>query len=400
MKRAILQCLLTALLAIPVHAAQPPPEGQPKSPPPPPARVANEAAASEAAPAEVTEPVIPTRELVFEQQSEPLKMDLFAADPEVLKLRFGVIVQLDAEGVVRPTKWGLPSDLDRLKSSLQRSQEVPTSLLRSFTQETPKDRLPSHDLVEALTVRTPLYMRDYRRSVGLVRDASKPGGSNIDATISFRVLAPTSERAKELTRAVLTLFDYGFSYPVQRHWLLMKQERLKDLPTKRVSLSQVEEELRRCEEELEAFAEYEDVSAEALNGLITQQRLISVDLSGVRARIGACTKILADRANVSENQVDQVELIKITAEIELVGLEAQESSIDQIVEKAGQRRKLSDEFAAVQKKVTLAERDIGRSQDHIEGYESARKQFMPLPIKGGVLPIHPIQWKPAREENP
>ncbi|NQT11136.1 MAG: hypothetical protein HQ582_00205 [Planctomycetes bacterium] len=400
MKRAILPaCVLTALLAIPVHAAEPQPEAKPESQPTPPAETDDEAVASEETPTDATEPVIPKRELVFKEESEPFPLRLFSTDPEVLQYRFVVAISFGMGQTWRSVKRPLPDDLARLRVTLQTSSVVPTTLLDASVRRTPKDRLPSPDLVEALTSQSPPCVRYTIFSDHVPRE-NRTSRDADGRHLQFLVLAPTRERAKELARAVLPLFDYGFSYPIQRHWLLEKRGGLEDLATKRASLSQAEEELRGYEKQLEALAEYEDMTKEALNGLITQQRLISVDLSGVRARIGACTKILAGRDDLRPSQVEQVEQIKITAEIELVGLEARKSSIDHIVEKANQRRKLLSELANARVRVDSAERDVSRSQQRVEECESERQRFMPFPIRGGTASILPLKWLPVPKENP
>jgi hypothetical protein len=397
MKRAvILACLVIAVGAAGVRGAEPTTRAKPQAAPaaesPQPSQEPDQTQATEQQAPDVAEPVIPKREWVFEEKEEPYEIELFAADPEALQQRFVAIVRLDAYQALRSSRWRLSDPVQFVHSSLSGSSGVPEGLLYWLVKNAAPDRLPSPDLVEALTAHTRLHVRDYRRDVRGVPDESRPGSIKPKGTISFIVLAPTSERAKELTRAVITLLDYGFSFPMQRECLLRKGPEQERLATSRASLREVEAEVAGYEKQLEAFAEYEDVTQEALNGLITQQRLISVDLAGVRARIRACTNILADRDKLRPSQVDQVEQIKITAEIELVGLEARKAAIDLIVGKAAERRELSAKLTFARAKATSGENGVISIQKRIDEFESARRRYEPLPIEGEVIPVHPIKW--------
>jgi hypothetical protein len=404
MKRAmVFACLVIAVAAGPVVGAEPQTKAAPKTPTPDqspqPSQVSEQAPATEPQATDVTEPVIPKRELTFEDKEEPFEITLFAADPEALRQRFVAVVRLEAIQVMRSPRWRLSDPMHRVQSSVTGSSGVPEGLLYLLVQNAAPDRLPSPDLVEALTAHTPLYVRDYRRHIRGVPDENRPGTSRMEATISFIVLAPTSERVKQLTRAVVTLLDYGFSFPMQRDCLLRKKPEQEKLATLHASLTEIEAEMAGCQKQIEAFAEYEDVTQEALNGLITQQRLISVDLAGVRARIAACTKILAGRDRLRPSQVEQVEQIKITAEIELVGLEARKAAIDLIVGKTTERRELSEKLAGAQVRAASVEKRIDSAQSRIEEFQSARQRYEPLSIEGGVIPVHPIKWMSPEDEE-
>ena len=405
MKRAMLfACLGIALAAGPVVGAEPPTKAKPQAAPAAqtaqPPRHSDQTEANEKQAAEITGAVIPKREIVFEEQEQPFEIAIFSADPEALQQQFAAIVRLDVYNAIRSPSWKVSGEVERVRSALKYSSSVPTTLLRALVQNAPRDRLPSPDLVEELTARTLLHVRDYHQGAQKVAIEERPGSYGVEVTISFIVLAPTSERAKELTRAVITLLDCGFSYPMQREFLLKKQPELDKLATLRASLSEIETEAAGYEKEMEAFAEYEDVTQEALNGLITQQRLISVDLAGVRARITACTKILAGNDQLRPSQIEQVEQIKITAEIELVGLEARKAAIDSIVGKAAERRDLWNELTEARARGFSVRNRIQSAQSRVDQFESLRGQYEPLPIKGGAISIHPIKWISPEDDEP
>ena len=68
----------------------------------------------------------------------------------------------------------------------------------------------------------------------------------------------------------------------------------------------------------------------------TEQRMIGVDKAGITARIDACNSILERRNQLPTSRVEQIETVKITAEIELVGLEARQSALTEIVQNGRQ----------------------------------------------------------------
>ena len=83
---------------------------------------------------------------------------------------------------------------------------------------------------------------------------------------------------------------------------------------------------------MEDLKGFEDITAEAFANFTTQQRLISVNVAGINARIEACNKILR-RDALSPARIEQVETVKTSAEIELVGLAAKKAALEEIVTK-------------------------------------------------------------------
>lgn len=385
MKRAILQCLLTALLAIPVHAAQPPPEAQPKSQPAPPAG----AAVSEKAPAAVTEPVIPKREFVFEEQSEPLEMTLFAADPKLLEQRYVAVFRLLVPYPSGKGYNGLPKDLQKLYE-MDFPGNTSTGPFKRLVSRIPQERLPSEDIVSAFTAEAERYL-------GPPGGRGFAEGRNSFLIFDFEVLAPTAKRARELTEGLLSLYDYGLSYPVQQGFLHLRQERERRLLEKRVELEKARQELADIQERLKPLDEFADIDVQALTNLTTQRRLISVDLAGVQARIGACIKILARAKSVK--YAAQVEILQITAEIELAGLKAREAYINSIVEKGRERQELSRKVKVAQEIVRQSGGTVSSVEASMADYEDARKRFMPFPVEGGRIAVHSIKWQSAAKDK-
>lgn len=388
MKRAILPCLLTALLTIPVRAAQPPPEVQPESQPASPAGAADEGAVSAETPPYVTEPVLPKRDLVFGEQSEPLEMTLFAADPKLLEQRYVAVFRLLFPFPSGKGYSALSNDIEDLyEASIvlsPRSREA----FEEVVGGVPPGRLPSADIVSALTAEAGRHLQ-------------RSGGTDFATEslryfiVDYKVLAPTAERARELTEGLLSLYDHGLSYPIQQSFLRLRQERERLLPEKRAELEKARQGAADVQEQLKRLDEFADLGEQALTNLTTQRRLIAVDLAGVQARIDACSEILATAKTAG--YASQVEILQVTAQIELVGLKAKESYINAIVEKGRERQELSHKGRAAQMIVRRSEDRVSSVEASMAEYEAERKRFMPFRVEGGRIAVHAIRWQPAAE---
>ncbi len=260
------------------------------------------------------------------------------------------------------------------------------SLFSSIREE----RRPPKELVDALDQGEP-----YLRNQGWT-------GSQNQVKMPYRILAPTPERAKELVQALVQLYDYGISYPMQEEFLRQRQEAAKELVQAQEEVKKVQAVIADCDKQLESLKTYEDIGKEALATYRAQQRMLDVDLSGIKARIDACNKILERRKELSASRVEQVETVKIAAEIELVGLEAKQSAIATIV-RNGERR-----TALLEKKhennLLLGGRPGMRGleagmrglEEEIAKCTATRKAWEACPIENGLVTIVPIKWEPAK----
>jgi hypothetical protein len=392
MKRAISVCLVfIALTAIHCLAAEPAAESKavPKEKPSPKAA------------ADTPQPVIPERTLTFDISEEEQPMPFSAADPELLEQRYVATFQLVGASRPRLAVFGslAPGATDGYRAAVDnhgfllssRPARMTGLVRKSVLTEMPQERLPSEDVVALLAKQGSLYFGCSPRS--------DPEGTDDKWTIHFSIVAPTPERAKELVQGVLSFYDYGVFYPLQKGALTLKRAYEKRLEEDRASLKEVEAGLPALEKQLEGLEEYADITSEALVSFVTQQRLISVDMRGVKARIDACNKILAGIPSQSRRR-EQLETLKITAEIELVGLAARKEAIEEIVKKGGQRKELSGKLAQANAKVGSLEGEVSSILAGITHYEAELKNCMPYPVKDGKVVIRRIKWvSPGRRES-
>jgi len=387
MKRAIITCLVfIALTAMHSFAEEPAVPPQPGSP----GETATDATA------DVTQPLIPERELKFEVSEEEHPIRLFLADPKLLDLRYVAVVRLELPEDSGSYRRELPNQLDQL--CLAASQGIFVgSYLRSRTKEwrvfpslidnMPKERQLPKDIASMFV--DPAESGRFLAS----RDVAIEG----KAYLEIQVRVPTVERAKPLVLGLLSLYDYGLSYPIQQGFVRLKRDGQKPLVEDRTTLEREKKDISGCEEQLQGLKEFGDINQEALVNFTTQLRLISVDLAGINARIEACNKILASTSEkrLPSSRIDQVETVKITAEIELVGAEARKAAIREIVENGRRRVNLLRSVDTLRAQVRNRESRISQTERRLGQYEAARKLYMPFPVQDGKVTIYPIKWEPA-----
>ena len=400
MKRTILACFaLVALTAIHGLAAEPAAESKadPKQ------------KSSPKAAAHASEQVIPRRKLTFDVSEEERLMPFNVADPELLDQRYVATFRLVGARPLRtygvsfysPLKGVDHSDArDRQRAIFFYGKTPSARVYNAILGEMPQERLPSEEIVSLLTKKNYPYfssspVRADKDAATRGEGAAKPD----EYYISCSVLAPTAEQAKQLTKGVLSFYD-SVSFSLQENTLAAKEAFEKELPQLRESLKQSQDESATLEKLLEGLSEYKDISQEALVNFTTQQRLISVDMQGVKARIDACNKILGGAARrLTPSLVEQLETIKLTAEIELVGLAARREALEEIVKKGREVRAAYRSRDVAKSQVLRQERELPDVLDGIAHYEAELKKCMPLPLEDGKVTIRRIKWVPPEKKD-
>jgi len=388
MKRTIcVSSLLILAITVSARGADPAPSPQPDK------------AAEPSAKAEpmVTEPVIPRRELKFERSDEEFSRPftvLNMPDPKLLECRYVAIFRTTA------FSWrALPVghrdfgdgrlfhtySVAFLPDS-KRRQEL--QLFPSLARYTPKDRLPPDDVLSVLTTQGASLLSLREESTRDLDDPRRPVHY-----CAFEVLAPTPERAEQLVEGILALYDYGLSVRMQQEYLKLRQAAEKTLPELREAIPKKQDELALAERQLEALKDFEDIDKESIVNFRAQLRLIAVERAGIEARIDACNKIVAKLEVVRHAQrIEQVETVKITTEIELVGLVAKQNAIEKIVEAGERRIELIDQVAELRGQLGIAKDHLSRTEGRIGDYEKARKHYEPFEIQDNKVVIHPVKW--------
>jgi hypothetical protein len=361
------------------------------------------------APADVPEPVIPERKLEFELSEEPYPVRVRAmslADPQVRKLSHVAVIRLSVphfSGTIQAFEAGASSSrpitlaIRPARISYVSPDQVvhyfeSHSYRQSILDEIPKAKRPAEEVVSDLE--RALMDSDVEGSA-LTEEASALSQRTERLWIAISICAPSAERAEELAQGLLAMLDYGICYPTQGQWLSKKRSAEQDVAERRAKLAEEQSKLAHLEKELEKLDEFKDLNKEALSGLVTQQRLIAVDIAGAKAQIEACTRLLGDLARAKPSitsRIEQAESLKIAAEIELVGLTARKNAIDQIVQSGQRRASLAGETSQAGVRTRRCEREVTELERTVAIYEALRKSYEPFPLRGKIT-IHPIQWE-------
>lgn len=326
------------------------------------------------APAKQTEPLVPKRQIKFETSSEELAMTLFEADPKLLEQRYMAEATLSvptSEVLNRSAFGGKSEDWQKAFVLLQSVHHF-----RSLLEVIGNDRMPPDEDVRTLA-------RDAR--FVLVADFTS---SRQVHTYNYRLLAPTPERAKELTQALFRLFDQGVTEPIQKELKRLKEDHETKLEEYRVRLAAAQVEL----DALKEIKNPEVLEPQAINDLKTQRRLLEVDLAGVKARIEACETIL-NRGTLSNTRRDQVENVKIAAEIELAGLAARQKTLDTIIDQAQKSLDLSSKLKRAFANVDQLQRSVRSLESHIATHTDIMKELGPFRLVDDKVVIRPIKWE-------
>jgi hypothetical protein len=353
--------------------------------------------------ADVQDVSIAKRQIKFERFEKDYPMKLFRADPKLLQQSHVAIILLDAPRMPlgsgrrfprEPVR--LPADLSRLTwyrgSSLFghpgiRRAEKPArkpagkpfdskQYFKQLASKIPKTRLPPKNNLAFFTEEA---------DDGYVQFQPRGAGYS-----EFRILAPSPERAAELAQTLVQLFDEGLTAPIQQFIPQQIQAAKKKIQNSKSARAKAQKEQAEYKKKLEASEE--EISRDELSSLKTQRRLLSVDLAGVKARIGAAAKILTQRNQLGTSRIEQVENIKITAEIELAGLVARQKTLDEIIQSARQRIEFKEKAQRAGEMVGSWKIAIRTLQSRVRNYEAMIQQYGPFQLPDGKVVIRPIQW--------
>lgn len=217
--------------------------------------------------------------------------------------------------------------------------------------------------------------------------------------IELKLLAPTPEKAESWVRDWFTVYDWGLCYSAEKECLDIKQKLQQMLAESRDKLKNSEALLQKAKDEADKYKEFDDIKPETLVTFTTQRRMLAVDLAGIKARIKACEEMLAKEA-MSTNRKDQVETTKVSAEIELRGLDAKKAEIDRIIEGAQNRQTILKNTQNLPDKISYQKSIIDLSQKAIREIEDYQLGYQPLPVQDAKVTIRKIKWvSPPKTDN-
>jgi hypothetical protein len=351
---------------------------------------------------EPSQPVIPKRELRFDRSEEERAMELFAADPKLLEMRYVATFRCQMETGFTSSGMEELGGVGKLCLLLVNGR-TGSDFFKSLVKNVPPGRLPSKEVVLALTkqsdcrvVSKDFDLKPITREIPQTSGPPRRVSGMMAHVFQIEVFASTAEQAQELAQGILSLFDYGLSYPAQVKPLSDLDSRKESLLAKRADLSKVEEQLKALNEQLEQFKDVEDISDETLSGLVTQQRLIAVDTEGVKARIAACNKLFP-KEPTPRQKIESIENLKLNAEIELAGLEARRNALKEIVDKAQQRKQLGKRILEIDHTLSRTRSEVSGMVGNINSATAVWMTFLPFPVEDDKVEIRRIKWESKRK---
>ncbi len=340
-----------------------------------------------------SEPELPARDVQFETSSVPYAMALFAADPKLLEQKY-VAVVLFATDFRQTASYVSPDHRDLFISAvgpLVSTDRETGSVASRANSSVNIDQLIKHVNPELLPHGewVPQLADPHHLRVG---PAASPGKDSYGQNLAYLVLGRDVQSVESMARTLLALYDHELCGTVQESHIAQMLLSQKEILDARKLLSEQQAKLDAVNQRL---GQYEYVNPDTIADLNTQQRLITVDLAGVKARIDACTRILQRDDVRGRNIAEQVESIKITAEIELVGLAARKQAIDEIIRRASERQDLSAQRDVEKVALRQLAGTIESQQKSIAKAEFARQQFLPFPLQNNSVTIHELKWEPG-----
>lgn len=280
-------------------------------------------------------------------------------------------------------------ELTALQRVLGRPLLAPNySLGQYFGAHSPLERMISRIPAQRLPAKEQLEFIDSPKLMQFLSFPTSPQRSSQGAEETFQLFAVTPEQAESRIRALLTVFDHGFSRPLQVE--LLKQ-RMKYC----ASLVESNEKVPAASDTADKLAamlkNYEEYTPDLLAGLRVQQLQMEVDLAGVKARISACDKLLANK-DAGKERLRQIEDAKVAAEIELAGFEARRAKSAEFVAKVKERNELTSQFEKASKSAALLRSQRDRLLKSIKGIDEEIAAFAPVRLVDDRVTIHPLEW--------
>jgi hypothetical protein len=138
---------------------------------------------------------------------------------------------------------------------------------------------------------------------------------------------------------------------------------------------------------------FEEYTADMLSGLRVQQLQLEIDLTGVKARIAACDKLM-NQPNIKIERREQIENAKIAAEIELSGFEARRAKSEEFIGKIKTKIDFTAHLDAAQAKWREARDALHHAENSLRTTDNVIRAFAPLPLVDNKVLIQPVEWTP------
>jgi len=349
------------------------------------------------------ESAIPERKLVFDHSEE--EMPVLIPSTEMVGPRLAELAQQRYVAVVR-LLFRTPESISGVRfSGLQHPKDTDRNWPRvdsvdpaGLASGTPKGLLPPA-VLKMLTTDSSLHLRiqPYYSEPSLRRAGAEPQRWVARSMgLQITVMAPTADAARELVRGVLATYDRGYSLPIYETFVELNHYYQSKLVEAQAEVKAVGDKRAEARKQLEQLVPWKDITSETLANLTTQQRMLGVEEAGLKARIAAIEKIVADASKKGARHLakfEQLDIAKTVAEIDLVALAAKRAAIEQLTEKGRKRVELSAAVGGPRGRSTMAEMRLDAVEPRAQAYAAAVAQKMPFAEVDGKIVIRRIRWE-------
>lgn len=267
-------------------------------------------------------------------------------------------------------------------------QEQVNDHFRRLAEQSPDELEPPKRQVEFLTSAD--SSRDIVPSLLPVTILGRQGfGGTSIQEVGYFIYAPTADEAEQRARAIVQLYDGGFSRPMQRFLLEQGQKSLEQARGQYAELAKLAEATRV---ENEKLAKPSEISPDILSQLKAQKVMVAVELAGLSARVKACDAMLTDPKKLEISTLQSISDMKVKAEIERVGIKEKLDQINIFIGEGDQRQGAQDRLVTIQSKEKSLRRTISGTDRLIRNYAELFDLYAPFAVPDNQITVGPIEW--------
>ncbi|MBC7854894.1 MAG: hypothetical protein IAF94_15790 [Pirellulaceae bacterium] len=334
----------------------------------------------------------PKREVKLERLAESLKLKLPKADPKLFEQKFAATFRL----VISPQTRNFASFVYEGDGDAQHlafigqgrllypqdsgGSDLPSSTFQRMIKALPKDVSPAKEERELFT--------NPENFGALINVVAGEYDRAENTYWHFSFLGTTPEQVELRSKAVLTILDQGASRPIQLAILKRREPLCVQLRDQRKAVESAQRMSNVLQDELKSLA---DFTPDMLPNLRVQQMQLDVDLAGVQARIAACERLLEKTPQKVERR-NQIEDLKVAAEIESSGFEARRAKSEEFIVKVKAKVELGTKLAKAEQSRKVALGGVRNSEEQIKRVDAAIHAYAPLPLVDNKITVQPLEW--------
>lgn len=206
----------------------------------------------------------------------------------------------------------------------------------------------------------------------------------------FQIQASTAEAAEDRAKAIIRLYDAGFSRPMQGYFL---GEFRKALEAAREQHAKIKSNDSAIAAEQQKLAKPSEITSDILKELKAQKVMVAVELAGLSARVKACDAMLQDSNKLRAAALQSVGDMKVKAEIERVGIKEKLDAINAFIAEGSVRDDAQAKLTQLLGQRIELSRTFGfRLAARVSAQIELLKLFEPFEIPDNQITVAPLEW--------